>query len=140
MLSRSHSPVVIPTVLGNDPKDRVRADTGIKQLKESIQPSFSSTNHHIPEPFLETTHQSPRWKEFTKQRMVTGHLNIKLSMLPGPGFGKSGQAVDGDNVDPVLNGEVWFGRGRHFRLHPGRVHRLLPNGHLSQSLRRDKKN
>ena len=70
---------------------------------------------------------------------ITGHLNIKLSMLPGPGFGKSGQAVDGDNVDPVLNGEVWFGGGRHPRLHPGRVHRLLPNGHLSQSLVRDKK-
>ena len=65
---------------------------------------------------------------------ITGHLNIKLSILPGPGFGKSGQAVDRDNVDPVLNGEVWFGRGRHFRLHPGRVHRLLPYGHLSQSL------
>ena len=71
---------------------------------------------------------------------ITGHLNIKLSMLPGPGFGKSGQAVDGDNVDPVLNGEVWFGGGRHPRLHPGRVHRLLPNGHLSQSVVRDKKN
>ena len=55
-------PVEKPTVLGNDPKDRVRADTCVKQLKESVQPSFSCTNHHIPATFLETT--------FIKQRMV----------------------------------------------------------------------
>ena len=52
---QGHSPVEIPTVLGNDPQDRVLADTGVKQLKDSIQPSFSSPNHHIPESFLETT-------------------------------------------------------------------------------------
>ena len=54
---QGHSPVEIPTVLGNDPQDRVLADTGVKQLEERIQPSFSSPNHHIPETFLETTHQ-----------------------------------------------------------------------------------
>ena len=48
------SPVVIPTVLGNDPKDRVGADTSVKELKQSVHPSFSSANHHIPESFLQT--------------------------------------------------------------------------------------
>ena len=55
-------------------------------------------------------------------------------MPPGPGLGKSGEAIDRDDVDPVLNGEVWFCRRRHSCLQPRRVHSLLPYGHLSQSL------
>ena len=58
----------------------------------------------------------------------------RLSVIPGPGLGKSGQAVDRDNVDPVLNSEVWFGRGRHPRLHSCCIHNLLPHSHLRKFL------
>ena len=49
------SPVEVPTVLWNDPKDWFRADPSVQQMKQSIQPGFSSANHYVPETFLETT-------------------------------------------------------------------------------------
>ena len=53
-ISRSQSPVIIPTVLGNDPKDGVGANSSVKELKQGVHPSFSSAYHHIPESFLQT--------------------------------------------------------------------------------------
>ena len=73
-------PAEKPTVLGNDPKDGVRADTSIQQVKQSIHPGFSSTNHHIPETFLKH-HKNPF---STTGQNCQHHLAQGLEILDRP--------------------------------------------------------
>ena len=86
------SPVKVPTVLGNDPEDWFLADTGVKQLEESVQSSFASTNHNIPEMFLETNFMGLMKKEVdpikvSLNKSSNSHLAQGFEILERPLIG-----------------------------------------------------
>ena len=86
------SPVKVPTVLGNDPEDWFLADTGVKQLEESVQSSFASTNHNIPEMFLETNFMGLTKKEVdpikvSLNKSSNSHLAQGFEILERPLIG-----------------------------------------------------
>ena len=80
-------------------------------MKKSVYSGLASANNHVPETSLDNLHHE-----------------VDKDISPRPGSRESGQSIDWDDVDPLLNGEVGLGGGRHLghQHHPHHCHHHHP--------------
>ena len=80
-------------------------------MKKSVYSGLASANNHVPETSL-----------YNQSFIRSSEKEIS----PRPGSRESGQSIDWDDVDALLNGEVGLGGGRHLGHHHHHCHHHHP--------------